>query len=150
MIGSGGWVGLGEGGFNYKSKREREREIRKDGSILRSASAEPRASTVDTTHPHTRLTAAWGVRPPQEPVVRPPPPHPLPQQSSPQLQLSSFAHEALLFRPTCLCSKRFATFGCADQHAAYSLAMAVLWSKSAIAALTSVSSSSSKSPSATW
>ena len=49
-----------EGGFNYKSKREREREIRKDGSILRSASAEPRASTVDTTHPHTRLTAAWG------------------------------------------------------------------------------------------
>ena len=76
---------MGEGGFNYKSKREREREIRKDGS----ASAEPRASTVDTTHPHTRLTAAWGVRPPQELVVPPPPPahpptHPLtPAELSP-------------------------------------------------------------------
>ena len=38
-------------------KREKKR---KNGSILRSAAAEPRASTIDTTHPHTRLTAAWG------------------------------------------------------------------------------------------
>ena len=46
-----------------------------------------------------------------------------------------------------LCCKRFATFRCAGQHAAH---LVVRCTKSAIAALTSLSSSSSKSPSATW